>query len=45
MADKYMNGRFIVLRRRTSEIIHIKYTISSDDTDKLMVSIFRDNSY
>lgn len=45
MADKSMNGRFNVLRRRTSEIIHIKYTISSDDTDKLMVSIFRDNSY
>lgn len=50
MADKSMNGRFNVLRRRTSEIIHIKYTISSDDTDKLMVSILgtiriSDNSF
>lgn len=49
MANKSMNGRFNVLRRRTSEIIHI-YTISSDDTDKLMVSILgtvriSDNSF
>lgn len=50
MADKSVNGRFNVLRRRTSEIVHIKYTISSDDTDKLMVSILgtiriSDNSF
>lgn len=48
MADKSMNGRFNVLRRHTSEII--QYSISSDDTDKLMVSILgtiriSDNSF
>lgn len=44
MADKSMNGRFNVLRRRTSEIIHILHILRRHRQTHGLY-IFSDNSY